>query len=295
MRPNRFGDDCEARHVPARLRSERGVPLAPPLIIGLGTGSGFSYVLQDTGGSTPQALAQVLRGLLVAANQDPKLSRVFSTFSAATPSVYLDIDRDKAQVLKVDPSAIFQALQASLGGYYVNDMNLFGRTWQVQVQAEAEDRSSIDDIYRINVRNADGKMIPLRSLVEVRPMIGPQALIRYNNQLRRHGPGQPGAGRLVRPGAGGDGAGGGEHAAARLSRRVDRCLVPGEARRRQDRHHPRLRGAVRLPVPGGAVRELDHSGAGAAVGHDWRRRLLRRHRRRRVLRSIFMRRSAWWC
>ena len=130
----------------------------------------------------PAALARVLRGLLVAANQDPKLSRVFSTFSPATPSVYLDIDRDKAQVLKVDLSSIFQTLQASLGGYYVNDMNLFGRTWQVQVQAEAQDRSSIDDIYRINVRNADGEMIPLRSLVEVRPIIGPQALIRYNNR-----------------------------------------------------------------------------------------------------------------
>ena len=108
---------------------------------------------------------------------------MFSTFSAATPSIYLDIDRDKAQILKVDLSAIFQALQASLGGYYVNDMNLFGRTWQVQVQAEAEDRSSIDDIYRINVRSADGQMIPLRSLVEVRPVIGPQALIRYNNRI----------------------------------------------------------------------------------------------------------------
>ena len=166
-----------------QVRGGRAVPLAPPPIIGLGTGGGFSYVLQDTGGGSPQALAQVLRGLLVAANQDPKLSRVFSTFSAATPSVYLDIDRDKAQILKVDLSAIFQALQASLGGYYVNDMNLFGRTWQVQVQAEAEDRSSIDDIYRINVRSADGQMIPLRSLVEVRPVIGPQALIRYNNQI----------------------------------------------------------------------------------------------------------------
>jgi multidrug efflux pump len=165
-----------------QLRGGQAVPLAPPPIIGLGTGGGFSYVLQDTGGGGPAALSRVLRGLLVAANQDPKLNRVFSTFSPATPSVYLDIDRDKAQVLKVDLSSIFQTLQASLGGYYVNDMNLFGRTWQVQVQAEAQDRSSIDDIYRINVRNADGEMIPLRSLVEVRPIIGPQALIRYNNR-----------------------------------------------------------------------------------------------------------------
>jgi multidrug efflux pump subunit AcrB len=159
------------------------VPIAPPPIIGLGTGGGFSYVLQDTGGGSAQSLAQVLRGLLVAANQDGRLNRVYSTFSDATPSIYLNIDRDKAQILKVDLAAIFQALQASLGGYYVNDMNLFGRTWQVQVQAEAEDRSSIDDIYRINVRSADDRMIPLRSLVEVQPVIGPQALIRYNNQV----------------------------------------------------------------------------------------------------------------
>ena len=164
------------------MRGGRAVPIAPPPIIGLGTGGGFSYVLQDTGGGSSQALAQVLRGLLVAANQDPRLSRVFSTFSAATPSVYLDIDRDKAQILKVDLAAIFQALQASLVRY-VNDMNLFGRTWQVQVQAEPDDRSLIDDIYRINVRSADDKIIPLRSLVEVRPVIGPQALIRYNNRV----------------------------------------------------------------------------------------------------------------
>jgi hydrophobe/amphiphile efflux-1 (HAE1) family protein len=165
------------------IRGGRAVPLAPPPIIGLGTGGGFSYVLQDTGGGSSGALAQVLRGLLVAANQDPKLSRVFSTFSASTPSVYLDIDRDKARILNVEPSAIFQALQASLGGYYVNDMNLFGRSWQVQVQGEAEDRANIEDIYRINVRSADGQMVPLRSLVEVRPVIGPQALIRYNNRV----------------------------------------------------------------------------------------------------------------
>jgi hydrophobe/amphiphile efflux-1 (HAE1) family protein len=157
------------------------VPFAPPPILGLGTGGGFTYVLQDLRGGDPKALAQVLRGLIVAANQDPQLSRVFSTFSATNPSIYLDIDRDKAQILGVQLNTVFQALQASLGGFYVNQMNLFGRTWQVQVQAEAADRSSVDDIYRINVRNAEGKMIPLRSLVEVRVVVGPPALIRYNN------------------------------------------------------------------------------------------------------------------
>ncbi|HEY8128758.1 MAG TPA: efflux RND transporter permease subunit, partial [Hyphomicrobium sp.] len=157
------------------------VPLAPPPIIGLGSGGGFAYVLEDLRGGDPKALAQVLRGLLVAANQDPKLTRVFSTFSATNPSLYLDIDRDKAQVLGVRLSDVFQSLQASLGGYFVNNMNLFGRTWQVQVQADATDRANVDDIYRINVRSANGQMIPMRSLVEVRPVVGPPALIRYNN------------------------------------------------------------------------------------------------------------------
>src|SRR6202035_5077642 len=127
------------------------VPLAPPPILGLGSGGGFAYVLEDLRGGDPKALAQVLRGLVVAANQEPQLTRVFSTFSATNPSIYLDIDRDKVQILGVQLSDVFQALQASLGGFYVNDMNLFGRRWQVQVQAEADDRTNVDDVYRINV------------------------------------------------------------------------------------------------------------------------------------------------
>jgi len=157
------------------------VPLAPPPIIGLGTGGGFTYVLEDLRGGDPKALAQVLRGLVVAANDNPQLTRVFSTFSATNPSIYLDIDRDKVQVLGVKLNDVFQALQASLGGYYVNDFNLFGRRWQVNVQAEAADRARVDDIYRINVRNSEGQMIPMRSLAEVRVAVGPPALIRYNN------------------------------------------------------------------------------------------------------------------
>ncbi|MGO8910239.1 MAG: efflux RND transporter permease subunit [Bradyrhizobium sp.] len=180
--------DLGARQVIARLRTEfrqiqagTVVPLAPPPIVGLGTGGGFTYVLEDLRGGDPKELAQVLRGLTVAANQDPQLRGVFSTFSATNPSIYLDIDRDKVQILGVPLKDVFQALQASLGGYFINNLNLFGRTWQVQVQAEAADRSRIDDIYRINVRNADGKMIPLRSLAEPRVVVGPPALIRYNN------------------------------------------------------------------------------------------------------------------
>ncbi|NIX77325.1 efflux RND transporter permease subunit [Microvirga terricola] len=180
-----LGANAVIARLGAKLRQIQGgtvVPLAPPPIIGLGTGGGFTYVLKDLRGGDPKALAQVLRGLTVAANQDPQLSRVFSTFSATSPSIYLDIDRNKVQILGVPLNSVFQALQAALGGYYVNDMNLFGRTWQVQVQAEALDRSKVDDIYRINVRNDKGEMVPLRSILEVRVIVGPPALIRYNNR-----------------------------------------------------------------------------------------------------------------
>jgi len=170
------------------------VAFGPPPIIGLGTGGGFAYVLEDLRGGDPKALAQAVRGLVVAANQDPKLDRVFTTYSATNPSIYLDIDRDKAQILGVQLSDVFQALQATLGGYYVNDINLFGRRWQVNVQAEASDRANINDIYRINVRNAAGEMIPMRSLAEVRLVIGPPALIRYNNLRGVTVQGSPAAG-----------------------------------------------------------------------------------------------------
>jgi hydrophobe/amphiphile efflux-1 (HAE1) family protein len=165
------------------LRAGTAVAVSPPPIIGLGSAGGFSYVLQDLRGGDPKALASVLRGMLVAANQNPALTRVFSTFAANTPSIFLDIDRTKVQVLGVKLTDVFQTLQAALGSAYINDFNMFGRTWQVQVQAEAQDRNSVDDIYRLNVRAANGEMIPLRSLLETRTVLGPQAIIRYNNRL----------------------------------------------------------------------------------------------------------------
>ncbi len=198
---DRLERDLQAPAIMARLagkfREIRGgvvVPLAPPPIVGLGTGGGFTYVLKDLRGGDPKTLAQVLRGLVVAANQAPQLRNVFTTFSATSPSVFLDIDRDKVQVLGVELDAVFQALQAYLGGYYVNDLNLFGRTWQVQIQAEAADRAKVDDIYQINVRSKDGKMIPLRSLLEVRVVTGPPGIIRYNNVRAVTIQGSPAAG-----------------------------------------------------------------------------------------------------
>ena len=156
-------------------------PFNLPPIIGLSTGGGFEYQLQNLEGREPAEMGGVLNGLLAAANQDPRLNRVFSTFSATSPSIYLDIDRDKAQALGLSISDVFTALQATLGGIYINDFNLFGRTWQVNIQGDAADRTDIPAIWRIYVRNRVGTMVPLRSIADARIVLGPQTISRYNN------------------------------------------------------------------------------------------------------------------
>jgi HAE1 family hydrophobic/amphiphilic exporter-1 len=155
-------------------------PFNLPPIFGLGNAGGFQYVLEALQGQSPTELASVVRGLQVAANAQPELAGVFSTFAAETPQVYLEIDRDKAQVLGVRVSDIFNALQSTLGGYYIDDFNLFGRTWQVNVQADSRFRDAIEDIYRVYVRTSAGTMVPLRALAQARLVQGPQAVIRYN-------------------------------------------------------------------------------------------------------------------
>src|SRR5262249_20333942 len=164
----------------AAIRGAVAFPFNLPPILGLGSTGGVPYVLQGPHGPPPSDIASVLRALVVAANAQPELAGVYSTYAADTPQIYLDIDRDKAQVLGIKITDIFNALQATLGSYYVNDFNVFGRTWQVNVQAETPFRNQIDDIYRIYVRNAQGGMVPIRALAEARLVQGPQTVVRYN-------------------------------------------------------------------------------------------------------------------
>jgi len=163
------------------IRSATVFPLNLPPIIGLSTGGGFEYQLQALEGQDPAQLGGVLNGLLAAANQDPSLARVFSTFSATTPSIYLDIDREKAQALGVSISDLFTTLQATLGGIYVNDFNLYGRVWQVNIEGEAKNRLDAASLWQIHVRNKLGQEVPLRSLADERIVLGPQTISRYNN------------------------------------------------------------------------------------------------------------------
>ena len=163
------------------IRAATVFPFNLPPIIGLSPSGGFQYELEALEGQSPDQLGAVMRGLIGAANGNPALARVFSTFTATNPSLYLDIDRVKATALGVNINDIFTALQATLGSVYVNQFNEFGRIWQVNVQAEARDRSSIDDIWRIYVRNKTGGTVPLRALATLKYVTGPQAITRYNN------------------------------------------------------------------------------------------------------------------
>ncbi|MDQ0318379.1 hydrophobe/amphiphile efflux-1 (HAE1) family protein [Pararhizobium capsulatum DSM 1112] len=165
-----------------------------PPIMGLGTGSGFEYQLLDLQGRPPAELSATAGGLIVAANQNPLLGPTFTTYSASAPQLYLDLDRDRLQALGVSVSDLFTTLQGTLGSYYINDFNLFGRSWKVTMQAAEADRSSVDDISRLHVRNSSGEMVPVASVARVQYIVGPQSIVRYNNYRSITLNGQPAPG-----------------------------------------------------------------------------------------------------
>jgi hydrophobe/amphiphile efflux-1 (HAE1) family protein len=164
-----------------QIRTATVIPFNLPPIIGLSTTGGFEYDLEGLEGQEPAAMNSVMQGLLGAANQDPRLARVFSTYTASNPSIWLDIDREKAQALGLGMNDVFGALQATLGGIYINNFNLFGRVWQVNIQGEAADRRDVPSLWQIYIRNKFGANVPLRSIAEARVAVGPQVITRYNN------------------------------------------------------------------------------------------------------------------
>ena len=164
-----------------QIRTANVLPFNLPPVVGLSTTGGFEYQLENLEGADPKAMGAVVQGLVAAANQDPRLSRVFSTYGANAPSIFLDIDREKAQSLGITLSDVFTTLQTTLGGYFINNFNLFGRTWQVNLQAEAADRRDVSALWKIFIRNSKGTMVPLQSIASARTVTGPQVITRYNN------------------------------------------------------------------------------------------------------------------
>lgn len=156
------------------------IAIAPPSVRGVGTGGGFKLQLQEKESAD---MGRVLGGayaIMGAAQQSDKVTGVFTTFSASSPQVFLDIDRVRAQILNVPIGAIFETLAINLGSAYVNDFNAYGRLFQVRAQADERFRLENADIANLKVRSATGALIPLGTLVEIRDTAGPVLVQRYN-------------------------------------------------------------------------------------------------------------------
>jgi HAE1 family hydrophobic/amphiphilic exporter-1 len=152
----------------------------PPAIPGLGTGSGFSIMLQDRGGNTPAYLSEQTEAFIAAANERPEIGKVISTFRANVPQIYAEVNNDMVLKMGVSPADVNTALGSFLGGAYVNDFNRFGRLFKVYVQAEPEYRTAPSDIRYFFVRGKEGQVVPLSSLVNVSETHGPEYTNRFN-------------------------------------------------------------------------------------------------------------------
>jgi hydrophobe/amphiphile efflux-1 (HAE1) family protein len=164
----------------AAIKEAFMVVVAPPPVAGIGNAGGFRLIVEDRGGRGSQALQATVSAISARANQTPGLLQVFSQFETATPQLYLDIDRTKAQMLGINMPDIFNSLQVYLGQSYVNDFNLFGRTFRVQAEADSPFRLRPKDVLSLRVRSSGGETVPLGSFTTVRDIAGPYRVPRYN-------------------------------------------------------------------------------------------------------------------
>jgi HAE1 family hydrophobic/amphiphilic exporter-1 len=162
------------------IQEGRSFAFGPPPITGLGNATGFSMELQDRGGVGLQQLQTFANDMVAAGTQSPVVDRLNQNFTANVPQLFVDVDRNRVKRYGVPLQTVFNTLSANLGSSYVNDFNLFGRTWKVQVQADEQFRSKVSDIDRLEVRNAAGDMIPMGTLAQVRDTVGPNVITRFN-------------------------------------------------------------------------------------------------------------------
>jgi hydrophobe/amphiphile efflux-1 (HAE1) family protein len=184
------GPELNASRIVASVRPKLlGIPEAfamsfdPPSINGLGQMGGFEFQVEDLAGRGSVALNDATQALIAEARKQPELSpqQLFSSFSTSTPQFNYELDRNKAKLLGLSLPDVFNTLQIYLGSLYVNDFNLFGRTFRVTMQAEKDARASATDISRLYVRNAAGGMVPLSTLGRLAPIVGPETVPHYNN------------------------------------------------------------------------------------------------------------------
>ncbi|MCX8113982.1 MAG: multidrug efflux RND transporter permease subunit [Burkholderiaceae bacterium] len=178
----------------AHIKEALVLAFAPPPIFGIGTAGGYELYLQNRGDGGPAKTQEVLQQFLGRLNADPMLGGAQTLWRANVPQLRVDVDREKAKSLGVPIDEVFNTLASTLGYYYVNDFNRYGRTWQVLMSAEPQYRSRPDDIGAVWVRSERGEMVPLRSLANVRYSSGPDSLDRFNNlpAVKIFGQGAPG-------------------------------------------------------------------------------------------------------
>jgi hydrophobe/amphiphile efflux-1 (HAE1) family protein len=162
------------------LREAFVLVLPPPSVPGIGTGGGFKLYVQDRAGRGPRALEQAVGGVIGAANQTPGLVQVFTLFNTATPQIYADIDRTKAEMLGVPITRFFDTLSTYMGSTFVNDFNILGRTYRVTAQADNPFRLSLRDVENLRTRSTSGEMVPLGSVATFQQITGPYRVPRYN-------------------------------------------------------------------------------------------------------------------
>ena len=165
------------------MQQERGALVtvfgAPP-VDGLGTTGGFKFIIEDRGNMGLDALQKISDKIVAHGNETEGLKGLYNSSRVDTPWLYLDIDRTKCKVLGIEVNDVFTTLQIYLGSYYVNNFNEFGRTWQVNIQADQRFRNHVDDIGQLQVRNNLGQMIRLGTLLSVKDTSGPVMVLRYN-------------------------------------------------------------------------------------------------------------------
>ena len=153
----------------------------PPPISGMSNTGGFEMWLQDRNGRGSVELSDVAQKLAEAANKRPELQGVSTSFTVNAPQLFVELDREKARTLGVNVSDVFQTMQATFGSSYINDFNLYGRTFRVYTQSEKDYRARPEDLAEVYVRNKQDEMIPLTALINVKPTSGPQTVERFNN------------------------------------------------------------------------------------------------------------------
>ncbi len=175
--------DAVAAELRKRLAGISGAAILvipPPPVEGIGNTGGFAMRLEDRGGLGSEALAKATNDLVAAANKTPGMVGVYTTYSASTPQVKVDLDREKSEMLGVPAQRINEAIETYFGSSYVNDFNILGRTYRVTAQADLPFRATADDLAKIKARNSDGNMVPIGSVTRLSDTLGAERVPRYN-------------------------------------------------------------------------------------------------------------------